>query len=97
MVLPLQKAINSLFERCGQAGTHQGNDILFLLIEPDEVVEIGCVSAMSCTLSARIRVSDAPLLKRGDKIRAETTDYIVNSEPRKDIHGLIWSVDLVCA
>lgn len=45
MTLPLKKAVDSLFNRCGTIGNYQGREVLFLLIEPDEVVGVGFVKA----------------------------------------------------
>ena len=33
MTLPLKKAVDSLFNRCGTTGTYQGREVLFLLSE----------------------------------------------------------------
>lgn len=49
MTLPLKKAVDSLFNRCGTIGNYQGREVLFLLIEPDEVVGVGFVKAHTDT------------------------------------------------
>lgn len=41
MPLPLKKAMDSLFNRCGTIGNYQGREVLFLLIEPDEIGRCG--------------------------------------------------------
>lgn len=97
MTLPLKKAVDSLFNRCGTTGTYQGCKILFLLTEPDEVVGVGFVKAHTDTHLMRIRLSDAPDLAVGDTIKTETATYRVHTEPIKDIHNFVWSVDVLCS
>ncbi|MBQ8436385.1 MAG: hypothetical protein IJX20_01905 [Alphaproteobacteria bacterium] len=94
MVLPLEKAVNSLFNRLGQKANYKGRTVLFLLSAPDEVVGIGYVRAHTPTAKLQIRVSDAPELAVGDKIETSNRKFHISSEPMKDIHNLIWTVDL---
>ena len=89
MTLPLKKAVDSLFNRCVTIGNYQGREVLFLLIEPDEVVGVGFVKAHTDTHFMKIRISDAPDL-------AVAATYRVHTEPVKDIHNLVWSVDVLC-
>ena len=65
MILPLAKAVNSLFERCGQRGTYKGREVLFLLSEPDEVVGIGFAKAQSVTAVIKLRISEARTFRSG--------------------------------
>lgn len=94
MVLPLEKAVNSLFNRLGQKAIYKGRTVLFLLSAPDEVVGIGYVRTHTPTAKLQIRVSDAPELAVGDEIETNSRKLHISSEPMKDIHNLIWSVDL---
>lgn len=96
MTLPLKKAVDSLFNRCGTIGNYQGREVLFLLIEPDEVVGVGFVKAHTDTHLMKIRISDAPDLAVGDTIETDAATYRVHTEPVKDIHNLVWSVDVLC-
>ncbi len=77
-------------------GMYQDNDVLFLLSEPDEVVGIGFASIHNETSKLKIMVEDAPFLEVGDEIKSEDVTYKVMSEPKRDIHRLIWEVDVVC-
>lgn len=94
MVLPLEKAVNSLFTRMGRIGNYKGRQVLFLLSAPDEVVGIGFVKAQTPITKLQLRVSDAPELQVGDDITADNRVFHISSEPMKDIHNLIWTVDL---
>ena len=94
MVLPLEKAVNSLFNRLGQKAIYKGRTVLFLLSAPDEVVGIGYVRVHTPTAKLQIRVSDAPELAVGDEIETNNRKFHISSEPMKDIHNLIWTVDL---
>ena len=92
----MKMAVNSLFNRLGRSATYKNSPVRLILNEPDEITEVGFVNTHSGTYQARIRISDAPDLKIGDKIRMDGETYAVHSEPVKDIHNLIWSCDLVC-
>ncbi len=94
MVLPLEKAVNSLFTRMGRRGNYKGRQVLFLLSAPDEVVGIGFIKVQTPTAKLQLRVSDAPELQVGDEIVADERVFRISSEPMKDIHNLIWTVEL---
>lgn len=96
MVNPMKMAVDSLFNRLGTPAMLKNQCIQIILNESDEVVGVGFVSTHSETHRVRIRISDAPELKIGDKIEMIDETYTVHSEPVKDIHNLIWSCDLVC-
>lgn len=96
MVLPLGKAVNSLFIRMGRTGIYQNRKVLFLLSAPDEVVSVGFARAQTATAKLQIRISDAPELKIGDEIIADNQVFRIASEPMKDIHNLIWTANLAC-
>ena len=93
---PMTKAVNSLFNHFGTKGMYEGREVLVILSEPDEVLGVGFVKAHTSTTTMRIRVSDAPDLKVGDRIYKDDDTYVIHSEPVKDIHALIWSADLIC-
>ncbi|MCM1323386.1 MAG: hypothetical protein NC218_04430 [Acetobacter sp.] len=96
MTNPMKTAVDSLFKRLGKIARYKNQSIRIILTEPDEVVGIGFVNTHSPTHRGRIRVSDAPELKVGDKIETEDETFAVYSEPVLDIHRLVWSCDLVC-
>ena len=92
----MEIAVNSLFNKLGKMATYKNKIIRLILTKPDEIVGIGFVQTHSPTHQAKIKIFDAPNLKIGDKIEIEADIYSVHSEPIKDIHNLIWSVDLIC-
>lgn len=93
---PMKMAVDSLFNQMGRPVTHKNKVILIILTEPDEIVEVGFVPTHSPSCRAKIRISDAPNLKIGDKIDTDGKTMAVHSKPVKDIHNLIWSCDLIC-
>ena len=92
----MEMATNSLFNQMGRTATYKNKTIQIILTEPDEIVGVGFVQAHSPSHRARIRISDAPELKSGDKIDTDDETLAVHSEPVKDIHKLVWSCDLIC-
>lgn len=92
----MKTAVDSLFNRLGKTATYKNQSIRIILTEPDEIVGIGFVNTHSPSHKVKIRISDTPELKTGDKIYTENQTYSVYSEPVKDIHQLVWSCDLIC-
>ncbi|MFI3241757.1 MAG: hypothetical protein R3Y43_04245 [Alphaproteobacteria bacterium] len=74
---------------------YKGNDVLFLLSEPDEVVGIGFASIHNETSKLKIMVEDAPFLEVGEEIEYQDIAYKVMSEPKRDIHRLVWEADVL--
>ena len=96
MANPMKMAVDSLFNRLGTPAMFKNRSVRIILNEPDEVIGVGFINAHSETHPARIRISDAPELKIGDKIETAEETYAVHSEPVRDIHKLVWSCDLIC-
>ena len=96
MTNPIKKAVDSLFCKLGQTATYKNKEVRILLTEPDEVVGIGFANTHSGTHQLKIRTSEAPKLKVGDKFIIGEDTFEVYTEPKKDIHKLIWSCDLKC-
>ena len=96
MLNPMKMAVDSLFNRLGIPAIFKNRSIRIILNEPDEVVGVGFINAHSETHRVRIRISEVPELKIGDKIETEDETYAVHSEPVKDTHRLVWSCDLRC-
>ncbi len=96
MANPMKMAVDSLFNRLGTPAMFKNRSVRIILNEPDEVIGVGFINAHSETHRARIRISDAPELKIGDKIETAEETYAVHSGPVRDIHQLVWSCDLIC-
>lgn len=85
----MKMATDSLFNRMGQPAMYKDKTIRIILTEPDEIVGVGFVNTHSPSHRAKIRISDAPNLKIGDKIDTDDETLAIHSEPVKDIHKLI--------
>ncbi|MDR2902497.1 MAG: hypothetical protein LBU87_05255 [Lactobacillales bacterium] len=73
---------------------YQGREVLFLLFQPDDVVGIGLSRAHTSTHLLKIRISDAPDLKIGEKIETDGRCFEVYSQPVKDTHNLVWQTEV---
>lgn len=62
---------------------------------PDEVQAYGVSRVVSDTLIVSVRVSEVPSPKKGDICQFDGEIYVVQSAPRRDREGLVWSVALV--
>ena len=94
---PMMKAVNSLFNHFGTRGIYEGLEVLFILSETDEIVGVGFAKAHTSTITMRVRVSDAPHLSIGEEIVTDDKTYKVMSNPSKESHRLIWSLEVVCS
>lgn len=64
---------------------------------PDEVQDYGMSKVVSDSMMIDVRVSDVSTPQAGDIFNIGDQNYRVQSEPRRDREGLIWSVALVPA
>ena len=96
MALAKKLAINSLFNKLGVEGVFKSQKVYFLLLAPDEIVDVGFMRTQTASTIIKIRISDIPNLKIGDKIISEETGYTVMATPRKDLHQLIWTAEVLC-
>lgn len=93
-MLPIKKAVDDLFKKCGQVGNYKGKSVFFLMYEPDVTIGVGFAQAHTDTYTLKIRKSDAPTLSVGDKIATAERIYRIYSEPKKDIHNLILTAEV---
>ncbi len=96
MTNPMTKAVNSLFLKLGTKGNYQGRSVYFMLISPDEVTGVGFINTQSPATTLKIRVSDAPHLAVGDEITTDELTCRIRTEPKRDLHRLIWTAEVVC-
>ncbi len=93
-MLPIKKAVDDLFKKCGQSGIYKGKSILFILYEPDVTIGVGFAQAHTETYTLKVRKSEVPALSVGDKIITNERTYRIYSEPKKDIHNLILTAEV---
>lgn len=93
----MEKAVISLFNRLGIKADYQGKQVRIIVMEPDEVVGVGFVQALTPTSVLRVRVSDAPDLSKGDSFTTEHgITYHIMSNPIREQHHLVWRADISC-
>lgn len=61
---------------------------------PDGVADFGGARLVQPALTVDIRVSDAPLAAKEDRLTIGGVTYVVQAAPIRDREGLTWSLDL---
>lgn len=79
------------------AGVSPGVPVRVIRSAPDDVQNYGLSSVVSQTLMLDVRVSEVAAPKKGDLCEFGGETYIVQSTPRRDREGLVWTVALVAS
>jgi len=78
-------------------GISPGTPVRVMRKSPDEVQNYGMSSIVSQTLVVDVRVSEVASPKKGDLCELAGALYEVQSAPRRDREGLVWTAALVPA
>ncbi len=92
------KSINVLFSMLGMEATYiptNGSAIEVKVIpkRPDTILGLGETSIYSETVLFDLRTAEIAEPKTGDIIQYENVSYGILSEPKRDIHRLVWTVE----
>jgi hypothetical protein len=95
------RAIDSQFERLGENAiyidtTGQRHSVRVIARLPEQFFELGEQSLHAENVQLSLRVNEVATPVLGDQICIGSTVYTINTEPRIDIHQLLWTVDLEC-
>jgi hypothetical protein len=93
------RAIDSQFERFGQDAAYIHVDsrrqtVRVIARLPEQVFEVGEQSLHAENVQFSLRASEVTTPLLGDQICIGNTLYTINTEPRIDIHQLLWTVDV---
>jgi hypothetical protein len=75
-------------------GTSTSLPVRVITKQPDMVVGFGGGQFHTSTMLFDIRASEVPDPSAGDKITLGSHIYIVQSEPKLDREGLVWTLDV---
>lgn len=94
------RSVDSLFGKLGVAAIFQpriGSNIAVTLIpkRPDEIIGLGQSDVSSEVTLFDLRVKEVVEPKADDVVIFQSEEYRIISEPRRDIHRLIWTVEAV--
>ena len=98
--LRFTKSINSLFRHSGIDGFYQriGKEkipVRLIIRQPDPLFELGDRHIVVDQLRIDVRVSEIPLLYRGDSFIINDKYYSIEEEPTLDQHQLVWLLDVL--
>ena len=93
------RAIESQFERFGQDAVYFHADgrrqtIRVIARLSEQLFELGEQSLHAENVQFSLRVSEVTTPALGDQIFIGDTVYTINTEPRMDLHQLLWTVDV---
>jgi hypothetical protein len=93
------RAIDSQFERFGQDAVYMHADgrrqtIRVIARLPEHLFEVGEQSLHAENVQLSLRVNEVATPVVGNQICIGNTFYTINTEPRIDIHQLLWTVDV---
>ncbi len=101
MLPAFSQATDRLFARLGVQATYhpQGssNNITLpvILKIPDHIVDFGEAHLHTSTQVIDVKCNDVKEPKIGDVITIDKSSYRIQSEPVRDLHGLIWKIDVI--
>jgi hypothetical protein len=92
------KAIDSQFAHLGRAAVYikslsEPQDIIVIARRPEQLFELGDGHLHAENPQLEFRVSEVSSPSRGDEIHIDGRIYRIESEPRLDLHQLVWVTD----
>lgn len=95
------RAIDSQFQRLGQEAIYidqVGQQYIIRVIArlPEQLFDIGEQQLHAEKSEFMVRVSEVKLPQVGDQIHIGENIYQIETEPRIDVHQLLWTFDSVC-
>jgi hypothetical protein len=93
------RAIDSQFDRLGKDAVYIHADghrqtIRVIARLPEHLFEVGEQSLHAENVQLSLRVNEVATPVLGDQIGIGHTVYTITTEPRMDIHQLLWTVDV---
>ena len=94
------RTVDSLFAKLGMVAVFQPaigltQPVTIIPKQPDEIIGLGQSDITTEVTLFDLRVSEVAEPKENDVILYAGTQYRIISEPRRDIHRLIWTVEAV--
>jgi hypothetical protein len=77
-----------------EGGVPPGLAVRVIKKMPDEMTDYGAGRAVQPTLTVDVRVSEAPRPRKDDRLNIGAEFYIVQAAPMRDVHGLVWTLNL---
>lgn len=92
------KAVDSQFSHLGRSATYikpfsGTQEILVIARRPEQLFELGDGHLHAENPQLEFRVSEVSSPGRGDEIHIDGRIYRIESEPRLDLHQLVWVTD----
>jgi hypothetical protein len=93
------RAIDSQFERLGQDAVYMHADghrqnIRIIARLSEQLFELGEQSLHAENVQFSLRANEVATPVVGDQIHIDNVIYVIKTEPRVDIHQLLWKVDM---
>lgn len=93
-----QRSIMSLFTHLGEQASYVplgGEPVAVQVIrrQPDAMIDVGASRIHTATEMFQVQVAQVASPKAGDVIQIGSESFIVQGEPQREQHGLIWKLE----
>ena len=95
MNIIFEQAIDVAFDKFGIDGVFKEVPVKVLRTDPDSTREWEQASISSPSNFLQVRVKDIPTPEKGDEILVGKETYLIEAQPQRDQHRLVWYLDVV--
>lgn len=93
-----QRSVNSIFSRLGEDATFTaagGSPLAVRAVrrQPDEILDVASSRIHTETTILLLRVAEVATPKAGDLIQFGSESFVVQGEPQREQHGLVWKME----
>lgn len=93
-----QRSVNSIFSRLGEEATFtaaggQPLTVRAVRRQPDEILDVASSRIHTETSIFLLRVAEVAAPKAGDALLLGTDSFIIQGEPQREQHGLVWKLE----
>lgn len=93
-----QRSITSLFAHLGEQASYVslgGGPVAVQVIrrQPDAMMDVGASRIHTPTEMFQVQVAQVASPKAGDVIQIGTESFVVQGEPQREQHGMVWKLE----
>lgn len=92
------RSVNSIFSRLGEDATFtaaggQPLTVRAVRRQPDEILDVASSRIHTATDIFLLRVAEVSNPKAGDALQLGTESFVIQGEPQREQHGLVWKLE----
>ena len=95
-----QRSVDSIFSRLGEDATFtatggQPLTVRAMWRQPDEIVDVASSRIHTETVIFLLRMAEVGAPKAGDVLQIGADSFVIQGEPQREQHCLVWKLDSV--